>query len=422
VNQLQRAGLALDAGRILIAYGGNDGDCATYWGWLVSAPTDGSTTLSSFQVDAGHSEGAIWASGNAPAIDGAGNVFVATGNGAGNATTNPDYGDSVVKLSASASPLDFWAPPNWQALDASDADVGSSMPTLLPGGWLFQSGKDDNGYLLNAAALGHVGTAARELTGFCAGGSFGGSVYDPGNSTLYVTCGRLTAVSVGAGSPPLLAVKAGFSAPSGPSGPPTIAGGLVWVANSSGNLYGLDPNSGAARSRFSIPENGSQVNHFATPSAGGGRLFVASGNQVTAVTIAQTPGPTTPPVPLPAPLPPPRVSNASLSPRRFPARSRTVLRLTLNEPATITVALTEVRHGHRVGRRCSAHARRGKRCLARVTVRRLTLRATGGRNAFKLLLRRLAPGQYTALVYATDASRRRSRTVRIAFTILRARR
>ena len=40
VNQLQRPGLALDAGRILIGYGGNDGDCNTYWGWLVSAPTN----------------------------------------------------------------------------------------------------------------------------------------------------------------------------------------------------------------------------------------------------------------------------------------------------------------------------------------------------------------------------------------------
>jgi polyvinyl alcohol dehydrogenase (cytochrome) len=46
VRQLQRVGLALDGGRILIGYGGNDGDCSTYWGWLVSAPTDGTTALS----------------------------------------------------------------------------------------------------------------------------------------------------------------------------------------------------------------------------------------------------------------------------------------------------------------------------------------------------------------------------------------
>ena len=76
-----------------------------------------------------------------------------------------------------------------------------------------------------------------------------------------------------------------------------IAGGLVWVTNhSTGTLFGLDPTSGSTRSHFSIPENtipgGSDVNHFATPSAGGGRLFVGSGDQVTAYTIAEAPAPT----------------------------------------------------------------------------------------------------------------------------------
>ena len=289
VNQLQRAGLALDNGRILIGYGGNDGDCNTYWGWLVSAAVDG-TGITSFQADAAHTAGAIWAAGNAPAIDAAGNVFVATGNGIGNTSSDPDYGDSVVKLNASASALDWWAPPNWQTLDFIDADLGSSMPTLLPGGYLFQSGKDGNGYLLNGAALGHVSSPAAQVSAFCPGGSFGGSVYDPTNSTIYAACtSGLRALSLGSGSPPSLALDAGFAAPSGATGPPTISGGLVWVANSfAGALYGLDPTSGTTRSQFPIPENGSNVNHFASPSAGGGRLFLASGNQVTAYTLAPT--------------------------------------------------------------------------------------------------------------------------------------
>jgi len=150
---------------VIIGYGGNDGDCSTYWGWLVSAPTDGSTGLSSFQIDAGHTEGAIWGGGNAPPVDAGGNVYVATGNGHGNLTSDPQYGDSVVKLNALASPLDWWAPPNWQSLDSSDADLGSSAPTLLPGGFVFQSGKDGNGYLLNGAALGNVSSAVAKASG-----------------------------------------------------------------------------------------------------------------------------------------------------------------------------------------------------------------------------------------------------------------
>jgi polyvinyl alcohol dehydrogenase (cytochrome) len=524
VNQLQRAGLALDGGRILVGYGGNDGDCKTYWGWLVSAPIDGATGLSSFQVDAAHTEGAIWAAGNAPAVDAAGNVFVATGNGNGNSTSDPEYGDSVVKLTGSASPLDWWAPPNWQSLDSSDADLGSSMPTLLPGGFLFQSGKDGNGYLLNGAGLGHVSPAPAEATGFCSGGSFGGSVYDPANSTIYAACtGGLRALSLSSGSPPSLAAKAGFSAPSGATGPPMLAGGLVWVTNySSGSLYGLDPASGATRSHFPIPENGSNVNHFASPSAGGGRLFVGSGDQVTAYTIAQ-PGASAPTIttlassanPVStgtvvsltaavAPTPdggtvtftnggapilgcsgiavsaatagravchtafaqagtrnlaasysgdasygasvsavlaesvtsakgtaggslragrhPPLLSRASISPRRFRATRAATLRLTLSEAATLTVAITELRHGHVVGHRCSSKVHRGKSCPVRVTLVRLHFRARAGRKAFKLSLRRLAAGRYTAFIYATDRAGRRSRTIRVTFRIVRGRR
>jgi outer membrane protein assembly factor BamB len=293
VNQLQRPGLALANGRVLIGYGGNAGDCKTYWGWIVSAPTDGTPPPPPFQVDPGSDRGAIWAGGNAPVVDSAGDVFVSTGNGTG--TSSPDYGDSVVKLNplALATPIDWWAPPNWQSLDSFDADLGSSMPTLLPGGFVFQSGKDGNGYVLNGADLGHVSPPVGEASGFCSGVSLGGSVYEPSTSTIYAACaGGLRALLFSAGSPPSAVAKPGFAAPSSATGPPMIAGGLVWVTSYlSGTLYGLDPATGAVKSHFSIPEHGPPVNHFSIPSAGGGRLFVASGDQVTAYTIARAPAP-----------------------------------------------------------------------------------------------------------------------------------
>lgn len=291
VNQLQRAGLALDDGRILIGYGGNDGDCSTYWGWLVSAPAGGSTALRSFQADARYHDGAIWGGGNAPVVDSTGDVFLATGNGKGDSTASPEYGNSVVKLGPLGFPLGWWAPKDWRLEDYFDLDLGSSMPTLLPGNYLFQSGKDGNGYLLNGAVLGHVTSAVAEVPGFCSGESLGGSIYDPANFTIYAACtGGLRALSLGTASPPTLTPDTGFSAPKGATGPPMIAGGLVWTTNySTGTLYGLDLTSGATRSQLSIPENGSRVNHFASPSAGGGLLFVGSGDQVTAYTVALPP-------------------------------------------------------------------------------------------------------------------------------------
>jgi hypothetical protein len=433
---------------------------------------------------------------------------VATGNGNGNSSSDPEYGDTVVKLSASASPLDFWAPPNWQTLDNTDADLGSSLPTLLPGGYVFQTGKDGNGYLVNGASLGHVSAPAREVAGLCSGGSFGGSVYDPVNSTLYVTCsGGLKALTLTSGSPPSLTAKAGFAATSSATGPPMIAGGLVWSANrSSGTLYGLDPTTGATKSHFSIPEVGSNVNHFGTPSAAGGRLFMASGDQVTAFTIAQVPAATPTSTTLtsspnpsnlgatvtltatvsPAPdagtvsftnngtavpgcsavavstatggravchttftqagtrrlaaiysgdsfyaasssatlsesvINPPAITHVTLGPRRFKATHATTLRLSLNKAASVTFAVTKLRVGHKVGNRCRVNARHGKKCQVRVTITRRRLTSPAGRHKFRLAFHGLPPGRYTALIFATDGAGRRSRTVRITFTILSA--
>ena len=513
VNQLQRAGLALDAGRILIGYGGNDGDCNTYWGWLVSAPTNGTAALTAFQADADYTEGAIWAGGNAPPVNAGGDLFVSTGNGSGDATSDPEYGDSVVKLNASASPLDWWAPPDWQSLDSSDADLGSGMPTLLPGGFVFQSGKDGNGYLLNGGSLGHVGAPAGEVSGFCSGGSYGGSIYDPANSTIYAACSDgLQALSLGSGSPPSLSEKTGFAPRSSASGPPTIAAGRVWVTDyGSGSLDGLDPSSGATKSHFPIPENGSDVNHFASPSAGDGRLFVASGDQVTAFTIAEpspvastattltaslNPAPAGTAVSVTAAVSPapdagsitvtdggapvagcvgvatsvaragravchvafarvgahrlvatysgdpfyapsrsaglvesvtsggssttPVIYRPAISPRRFPASTATTLRLTLSEAATVNVTITQGRRGHLVGARCSTRSRRGRSCLVQIRLARRLFHARSGRNAFTLRLGRLAPGRYAATVVATNPAGRRSRTVQLAFTIIRA--
>ncbi len=411
VNQLQRVGLTLDGGRVLIGYGGNDGDCSTYWGWLVSAPASGIGGLSWFQADPDHHAGAIWASGNAPPVDGSGNVFLATGNGIGNASSNPDFGDAVVKLNPSAAALDWWAPTNWQSLDASDGDLGSSMPTLLPGGYLFQSGKDHNGYVLDDAALGGVSSPVAQVSGFCPGGSFGGAVYDPGHSTIYAACNSgLKALAFGSGSPPSLSSEAGFSAPAGAIGPPMIAGGLVWVtSHSPGALYGLDPTTGAALSEFSIPESGSQVNHFASPSAGGGRLFVGSGNQVTAFTIAQptTTGAGTSTTTATSVA----LSALRISPRRASVAGRkvrgrcvkptkrnnsdkhcrrpTTLKVTfiLNESATVRFTIERQAVGRKVKRNCVRETKRNRkhaRCSRWVALRgSITFTGQAGSNAFR---------------------------------------
>ncbi len=292
-QQLQRAALALDGNEVVIGYGGNDGDCGTYWGWLVGAPESGAGPLRSFQVDSGpgHDQGAIWGSGNAPAVDASGDIYAATGNGSSGAEY--DFGDSVLKLSPTLELIESWAPEDWQHLDETDADLGSSDPVPLPDGYAFQIGKQGKGVLLRTGHLGGAGAAPAAELSVCAG-SWGGGIYVPetaATGTLYTTCsGGVQAVSVSALNTlaPALSPAAGWKTTKNAVGPPIFAGGLVWVASQEdGHLYGLDPATGAVKFEDSL---GTFV-HFSTPSAAAGRLFAANGAHVTALRVASTPPP-----------------------------------------------------------------------------------------------------------------------------------
>lgn len=300
--QLQRTGLALDNGQIIIGYGGNAGDCGTYHGWLVSVPEAGGPQHT-FEVDQSGSQGAIWSAGNAPPVDSAGGVWVSTGNGN---SSSYDFQESVLKLDPSMTLLDHWAPSDWQSLDSSDADIGSSAPVLLPGGLVFEIGKQGIGYLLSASGLGGAGAAPRFQASACSG-SWGGAIYYSG--IIYVTCSNgLHALSLDASGGTFSALS-GWQVPSSANGPPIVAGGRVWATDwNHGTLYGLNPQTGQAVVTQSTPT----MDHFATTSASDGKLFLATGPTVEAYTIANpapspvvgtgsTTIPTTAPVPVASP-------------------------------------------------------------------------------------------------------------------------
>lgn len=320
-NQLQRESLALDAGKVIIGYGGNDSDCGNYHGWLVAVP-EGGGSVQAFEVDPGEDDGqgAIWGSGNAPAIDSSGDLWTATGNG--NSGSTYDFGDSVLKLDPSMNLLDWWAPSDWQSLDHTDADLGSTVPLLLPDGLVFEIGKQGVGYLLSASNLGHIGGELYSAS-VCSG-SWGGGIYL--NGVIYVACSDgMHALALDTTNR-TFAQPSGWNVDSNAVAPPIYAGGLIWStassANSQGNLLSaLDPTTG--NPVFTANLNGFE--HFATPSAAGGLLFVAnnaaSGNdQVTAFRIAKTP--------------PPSATTVSVGSSSNPAA--------VNHPVTLTAAVSPV--------------------------------------------------------------------------------
>jgi polyvinyl alcohol dehydrogenase (cytochrome) len=321
---LQRTALALDAGKVIVGYGGNDGDCGTYHGWLVAAPETGGA-LQSFGVSQSSGGGAIWGAGDGAAVDGSGDIWAATGNGFG---PPYDYQESVIKLDSNLNLLASWAPSNWQALDDGDTDLGSSEPLLLPGGLVFQIGKQGVGYLLSASSPGGTGAPPRYQAQICGGGSFGGDVYYAG--AIYVTCtDGMHAVSLNASAQTFAPVP-GWQVHSDAIGPPIVSGGLVWVAAwNAAKLYGLNPQTGSAVVTGSTPG----MEHFTTPAASDGKLFLATGRAVQAYAIANPAGPS----PGPSPTPPTSGSQIPTCGCRG-KRCRTRLALTIPRHSRVTRA------------------------------------------------------------------------------------
>jgi outer membrane protein assembly factor BamB len=306
---LQRTALNLDAGRVIFGFGGNEGDCSSYVGAVVSAPEGGGMPLY-WQVPVSlpsKSGGAIWAT-SGPAVGPEGNIYATTGNPVppeGEPPGEYDYSDSVVQLNSSLLPIGSFEPPNWRAEGENDLDLSSAGAELLPGELLFQAGKDGRGYLIDEKTMaGKPGAAAVFGATVCGGrGSFGGDAFAGG--VIYLPC--TSGVQALAYNQAARTFTPLWQGPVDAFGPPIVSGGSVWDIASGGfsgggtKLYGLDPSTGAPRYTLTLPS--AVADHFASPSAAGGRVFLATGSTETAYVISAgaSTGPAAP-VPIAAPI------------------------------------------------------------------------------------------------------------------------
>jgi outer membrane protein assembly factor BamB len=268
----QRGALTLSAGRVYVPFGGLFGDCGAYHGYLVGA--DARTTgdrLLVYQVPS-QRQGAIWAPpGAALAADGT--LLVATGNGS--ATTSYDGGNSVIRLSPDLHQLDSFTPTDAPQLSAEDNDLGSTTPLQVDGGLVFQIGKAGVGYLLRSDHLGGVG--GQSYSAQVCGSALGATTYRA--PLIVVPCeDGLVALRLDSGGQPRFSVA--WRDASLTTGPAIVAGGALWALDrNSGDAVALDVTTGAVRARVHV----GGANHFATPSSGGGQLYVAAGGQLTAL-------------------------------------------------------------------------------------------------------------------------------------------
>jgi polyvinyl alcohol dehydrogenase (cytochrome) len=273
--QLQRPGLALDDGSVVIAYGQNWGDCpgpnGPAHGFVVAIPEQGGP-LHYFEIGHGSDRGAVWMGGSSPVIDPDGNVYVASADGYNQGPKQPyDDSDAVLELSPKMHLESLFYPSDWQTLSEDDLDLGTGDPALVDG-FVFQIGKTDIGYLLRQ---GHLGGKEGELTSLhlCSGDPDGGHAIR--GSVIYIPCPNgITAIRISKTEP---RIRKLWTDTDGAHSSPIIADGLVWTVGNDNALDGLNPDNG--RQEVAIPF-GVTANHFPTPSVADGLLLVPGADQV----------------------------------------------------------------------------------------------------------------------------------------------
>ncbi len=265
---------------------GYPGDRGDYQGHLTTIDlADGSSTvfntLCSDQAvhfaeqpatpDCGEVQSGVWARPGVTYSSTTDRIYLATGN----ATYSPaghDWGDTVLALhpdgtGTAGDPVDCYTPPNFATLDTTDADLGSTLPTLvkLPAGAMtaagtplsevgIQGGKDAKLRLLDTADLsggqggcGHTGGELQLING--PGGQIltEPTIWTDSSGTIWVE------VSTGSNSAgytltldptthvPALTLK--WSLATG-STTPMVAGGVEYTAGGT-TLAAHDPTTGA---------------------------------------------------------------------------------------------------------------------------------------------------------------------------------
>jgi outer membrane protein assembly factor BamB len=259
----QRPALAIQSGRVYVAFGGLYGDCGPYRGSVVGIPLSGGGALISYVVPTPR-EGAVW--GTAGPVTGPdGTMYVSVGNGEETGTRFDDS-DSVTALSPVLRRTGVFAPSTWADDNAHDLDLGSTQPALLPDGMLLEDGKRGTAYLVSAAHLGGVGgqvAQAEVCEAYGAAAVQGSIVYEP------CAQGGLSAVSTTGNK-----IRVLWHGPSAAQGSPVIGGGAVWVTDyQGGTLYELDQATGTTRDSLNL---GTTLPHFSSMSMTGSHAYLST--------------------------------------------------------------------------------------------------------------------------------------------------
>jgi hypothetical protein len=316
--QQQRPALAIVNGILYVGYGSMS-DCDFYHGWLVGVPINNPASVTAWAAGATDIYGgAIWAVGGI-ASDG-NNPFVTTGNTFNTGGTWRG-GEAVIRFQPgpvfSGNTSDYWAPTNWQTLDATDQDLGSSGPLLVdvqgatPSHLVVAMGKDGNALLLNRDNLGGITAPIASAQESFSEIIQAAAAYRTNQSTyvaLRAAGTKLRVFRITATSPPTIAV--GWEASRNGCGSPFVSSTdgtnntIVWVVGANGDqrLSGYDGDTGTVvYAGGGTNELMAGTHSYSTTGiVARGRIYVGTDNKVYAFKL---PGGAATPTPTPTPTP-----------------------------------------------------------------------------------------------------------------------
>jgi hypothetical protein len=244
VSCIQRAALLLSKGTLFIGFSA----CPN--GWLLSYDAASLHQLAVLNMSPnadGYGQfggaGGVWMGGGGPAADDDGNVYVSTGNGPYDGST--EWANSILKLDAQLHILDHFTPYDWAFLQCRDLDMSSGGIMLVPGlSQLVAGSKAGKMYLVNTANLGQMqpNDAGAAQTLF----------FRSGHSSQTCTDNHNNPVTGEAGSSSFYSTAAWFN-------------GSLYVGNDPGPVKQFTYNSGQLTESAATPESISSFSYGTTP-------------------------------------------------------------------------------------------------------------------------------------------------------------
>jgi hypothetical protein len=309
-----RAGLLLLNGTIYTEWG-SFCDFEPFAGWIIAynENTFAQTAVfnsnpngippSSYLPDG--SGGGIWQSGSPAAVDPAGNLYLATGNGPFDTNlnngfpSNGDFGDSFLKLSANLKVIDYFTPFDQAKAAANDTDLSSGGSLVLDiadsGGLVHHlaiaAGKDNNIYVLNRDNVGKFNSGSnniyQELPNALPGGVWSSPAYFNGSIYYEPQSHQLRQFKFSNAKLDPVPVSISNTTFPYPGGVPSISSsgntnGIVWIQEFGNQaiLHAYDATNLSNELYSSVAVNFGSPVKFSVPTVCNGKAFVATQSSV----------------------------------------------------------------------------------------------------------------------------------------------